>query len=96
MRFFTRCKILYRVLMFFCVCLGMILGIRMFSVKYYFLTSECTRSFVYFCIACLVFVFLILCLVILKCIIRDAEEDLAAIMKMKDESKTHIRNPDVK
>lgn len=39
---------------------------------------------------------LIICLIILRCIIKDAEEDLTAIMKLKDGSETHLGNRDVK
>ena len=33
MRFFTRCKILYRSLMLFCVCMGIFLALRLSSIS---------------------------------------------------------------
>lgn len=84
MRFFTRCKILYRVLMFFCICIGLILGLSLLS------GNDSSRI----CVELFIFLFLVVCLIILKCIIKDAEEDFAAIMKLKDKTETHIGNPD--
>ncbi len=75
MRFFTRCKILYWVFMFFCVCMGIILGLRLLS-------GTCDFTFVG------IFLFLIIYLIMLKCVITDAEEDLTAIMKLVNESET--------
>ncbi len=87
MRFFTRCKILYRFLMFFCVCTGGVLFFRLFPrMKAEF------ADFIFIGI----FLFLILCLIMLKCMIRDAEEDLAALMKRMDGSETHVGNTGVK
>ena len=87
MRFFTRCKILYRFLMLFCVCIGIILGFRLFPK-----TEVSSLDFFFICI----FSFLVICLIMLKCIIKDAEEDLTAIMKLKGESETHFENPNLK
>ncbi len=87
MRFFTRCKILYRVLLVFCICIGVVLFLRLYPWME-------IRSWDFFFIC--IFLFLVLCLIMLKCINRDAEEDLAAIMKSKDESEVHIGNPDKK
>lgn len=84
MRFFTRCKILYRVLMVFWIYTGIFLGLRWIQ------KIELNPW-----VIC-VFLILLLCLILLKCIIRDAEEDLAAIMKLKEESETHLGKPDAK
>ena len=73
--------------MFFCVCFGVVLFLRLYPWME-------VNSWDFFLIC--IFLFLIICLIMLKCIIRDAEEDLAAIMKSKDESDTHVGNPDVK
>ena len=42
------------------------------------------------------FLVLMICLIMLKCIIKDAEEDLTAIMKLKNDSETHFGNRDMK
>lgn len=87
MRFFIRCKILYGFLKFFCICTGGILFVRLFPYM-------SVNSWDFILIG--LFLFLIICLIILKCIIKDAEEDLTAIMKLKDGSETHLSNQDVK
>ena len=90
MRFFTRCKILYRSLMLFCVCMGIFLALRLSSIS-----VDSSPKFFFFCFGCCIFLFLIISLIILRCIIKDAEEDLTAIAKLKDKSDTHVGNPDV-
>ena len=84
LKFFTRCKILYGFLALFCVCTGIILFLRLFPR----MTPHFWYFWDYFFI-CL-FLFWIVCLVILKCIILDAEEDLAAIMRLNDGSETQL------
>lgn len=86
LRFFTRCKILYRVFLFFSVCVGLFLGIRLLERGFESLRTPVTY----------VFLFLVVCLVILKCIILDAEEDLEALLKLKEEPEAQIGRPDAK
>lgn len=78
MKFFARSRILYRFLILFTYIIGIILGLKLLKGSYESLS---------FCIECCIFLFLIICLLILKCVIKDAQEDLAAIMKLVNESK---------
>ena len=73
--------------MFFCVCTGIILGFRLFPEMGFH-----SWDFFFLCI----FLFLILCLIMLKTIIKDAEEDLSALLKLKDKFETHLENLDAK
>lgn len=87
LRFFTRCKILYGFFMFFCICTGGILFVRLFPHM-----NVDSGDFVFIGI----FLFLIVCLIMLKCIIKDAEEDLAALAKLKDGTGTHFGDQNTK
>lgn len=73
--------------MFFCVCTGIILGLRLFPDMEFH-----SWDFFFLCM----FLFLILCLIMLKAIIKDAEEDLSALLKLKDKFETHLENLDAK
>lgn|GEM_PF-2231198 len=75
MRFFTRCKILYRILMVFLVCMGIMLTLQLLERK------TCDLTLVS------IFVFLLIYAITLRCIIADAEEDLTAVAKLVNESK---------
>jgi len=74
LRFFTRCKILCRILMVFLVCMGIMLVLRLLS-------GNCDLIFVG------TFLFLLIYSITLKCIIADAEEDLTAVMKLINQSE---------
>ncbi len=75
--FFERCKTLRRVLTVISICVGLILGLHFFR------HFDTVPSFV-FGLGCCFFIMLILTIILLSCIIKDAEEDLTAILKLSE------------
>lgn len=86
MNFFERCRTLKIILTIICVCLGIVLGFGSCSVIEDFSLVDCdnNRALIFFCFGCCVFIVLILMIILLNCIIKDAQEDLNTILKLSE------------
>ncbi len=89
MKFFTRCKILKRVLSVLEVILGIILGFQVYDI---ILSLPLTDAFsdpsiIPFWLTLIPFGIILLAIILLNCVIKDAEEDLGAVMRLSENSK---------
>lgn len=82
MKFFDRCKILFRVLSVIAVLLAVILVIKSFSFD-----TLINFDTLFFFGGCVLLLMLIIALITLRCVIRDAEEDMQALLRYS-ENKT--------
>ena len=83
MRFFERCRILKRILTIICTCIGALLVIRSFSIVEDIRWVD-NRALIFFCFGCCFFITLLLLIILLNCIIKDAEEDFNALVKLTE------------
>lgn len=83
MRFFERCRILKRILAIICTCIGALLVIRSFSIVEDIPWVD-NRALIFFCFGCCLFITLLLLIILLNCIIKDAEEDFNALVKLTE------------
>ncbi len=79
MKFFDRCKILFRVLSVIAVLLAVILVIKSFS-----LDTLINFDTLFFFGGCVLLLMLIIALITLRCVIRDAEEDMQALLRYSE------------
>lgn len=86
MKFFERCRILKRILTIICICVGVLLGLSSFSIidEISWVDCDSNRALILFCFGCCFFIMLILLIILLSCIIKDAEEDFNAIVKLTE------------
>ncbi len=82
MKFFDRSKILFRVLSVIAVLLAVILVIKSFSFD-----TLINFDTLFFFGGCVLLLMLIIALITLRCVIRDAEEDMQALLRYS-ENKT--------
>lgn len=80
MKFFSRCKVLRKILIAICLIWGFVTALELFDMIRVPPMSGDT-SIAYFLISLAVLIILILITVVLSIIIKDAEEDLNAIKK---------------
>ncbi len=85
MKSFTRCRMLRRILIILCVLIGIGLGIGSFGAfeNISLVDSNTNRSLLLFVIAGCFWLILILAVILLSCIIKDAEEDFETVKKLK-------------
>lgn len=85
MKFFKRCRMLRRILIILCVLIGIGLGIGSFGVfeNISLVDSSTNRSLLLFVIAGCFWLILILAVILLSCIIKDAKEDFETVKKLK-------------
>ena len=87
MKFFSRCKVLCKILIAICLMWGFVTALEMFDMIRVPPVSG-DLSIVYFMISLAILILLILTTMVLSVIIKDAEEDLSAIAKyLKEEQK---------
>ncbi len=79
MKFFDRSKILFRVLSVIAVLLAVILVIKSFSLDT-FINFDTLLFFG----GCVLLLMLIIALITLRCVIRDAEEDMQALLRLTE------------
>ena len=79
MKFFDRCKILFRVLSVIAVLLAVILVIKSFSFD-----TLINFNTLFFFGGCVLLLMLIIALITLRCVIRDAEEDMQALLRLTE------------
>lgn len=80
MKFFDRCKILFRVLSVIAVLLAVILVIKSFSFD-----TLINFDTLFFFGGCVLLLMLIIALITLRCVIRDAEEDMQALLRYSED-----------
>ena len=83
MKFFDRCKILYRILSLIAVLLAVILVIKSFSLD----TLNIDFDKLFFFGGCGLLLTVIIVLITLRCVIRDAETDMTAVMRLAEEKQ---------
>lgn len=79
MKFFDRSKILFRVLSLIAVLLAVILVIKSFSFD-----TLINFDTLFFFGGCVLLLMLIIALITLRCVIRDAEEDMQALLRLTE------------
>ena len=79
MKFFDRSKILFRVLSVIAVLLAVILVIKSFS-----LDTFINFDTLFFFGGCVLLLVVIIVLAALRCVIRDAEEDMQALLRLTE------------
>lgn len=86
LKFFERCRTLKRILTIICICVGVLLGFSSFSIIEEISLVDCVnnRALILFYFGCCFFIMLILMIILLSCIIKDAEEDFNAIVKLTE------------
>ena len=84
MKFFTRSRILYKVLIAVDFILGIIIAFQIPEIPDAIRLdgSPYDRTLLIFATLCLAFTFVLITIVALKCIVKDAEEDLNAVIRM--------------
>ncbi len=80
MKFFDRSKILFRVLSVIAVLLAIILVIKSFSLD----TLNIDFDTLFFFGGCVLLLAVIIVLAALRCVIRDAEEDMQALLRFTE------------
>lgn len=80
MKFFDRSKILFRVLSVIAVLLAVILVIKSFSLD----TLNIDFDTLFFFCGCVLLLMLIIALITQRCVIRDAEEDMQALLRLTE------------
>lgn len=79
MGFFTRCKTLSNVLKLVCLVIAIILAINISTgiddIKMGY------DSGIYYILGCVIFAFMLIIVVILECIVKDAKEDFEALLR---------------
>lgn len=80
MKFFDRSKILFRVLSVIAVLLAIILVIKSFSLD----TLNIDFDTLFFFGGCVLLLAVIIVLAALRCVIRDAEEDMQALLRLTE------------
>lgn len=80
MKFFDRSKILFRVLSVIAVLLAIILVIKSFSLD----TLNIDFDTLLFFGGCVLLLAVIIVLAALRCVIRDAEEDMQALLRLTE------------
>ena len=81
MKFFSRCRILCGILTAADGSLGIIIAFRITEIFDKYSYSPLNSLLVY------LFFFFLLAVIILKCVIKDAKEDLTAVMNLADTAK---------
>lgn len=81
MKFFSRCRLLCGILTVLLVILGIVIAFRITEIF-----DKHSYSPLNSLLVSLFFIFL-LAVIILKCVIKDAEEDLSAVMNLADTAK---------
>lgn len=80
MKFFDHSKILFRVLSVIAVLLAVIIVIKSFSLD----TLNIDFDTLFFFGGCVLLLMLIIALITLRCVSRDAEEDMQALLQLTE------------
>lgn len=85
MTLFTRCKKLKIILIVLDVIIGIVLFLASFGTfsDFTLISSDSNRVLMLYISGCILFIILLVSILILNCLIKDAEEDLNAIIRLK-------------
>lgn len=85
MTLFTRCKKLKIILIVLDVIIGIVLFLASFGTfsDFTLISSDSNRVLILYISGCILFIILLVSILILNCLIKDAEEDLNAIIRLK-------------
>lgn len=85
MTLFTRCKKLKIILIVLDVIIGIVLFLASFGTfsDFTLISSDSNRVLMLYISGCILFIILLVSVLILNCLIKDAEEDLNAIIRLK-------------
>lgn len=81
MKFFTRCKILLKILIVICVILGIVLVVSFIDLLRVLSLIGTSRSLLPYLLCLALFLLLVIIVIALSIVIKDAEEDMNAILK---------------
>ncbi len=92
MRFFTRCRVLMKVLVMIDVILGIVIVFRVPEIPEAICLSGsiCDRTLLSFAVLCLMFALILLTVITLTCIIKDVDEDMNAVVRMQEQKTRNI------
>ena len=87
MRFFTRCRILSKILIGIDIILGLFIVFQIPEIPDAFQLKGSTndRILLWFSILCVMFIIILLLIIVLKCIVKDANEDIQALIHIKEQ-----------
>ena len=77
-KYFSRCRTLVKILSVIDIIIGIIFAFNVFELLDSF-KHEYVQFLFFFTIGFILFLFILITIIVLKCIIKDAEEDLTAI-----------------
>ena len=83
MKFFSRCRLLCGILTAADVILGIIIAFRIPDI----IDKYSGANPLINCLLVSLFFIILLAIIILKCVIKDAEEDLSAVMNFAEDAK---------
>ena len=86
MKFFSRSRILCKILIVVDFIIGIIIAFQLPEIPDA-IRLDYFQLLLIFSILCLIFIFILLMIIALKCIINDAEEDLNSVMRFSDFKK---------
>lgn len=83
MKLFTRCRILANVFTVLAVVLAIVLGINLFDLgeNLRLVSDDTNRWLLFFLMGCVLLLVLVLAIVVLRCVSKDAQEDVSAARK---------------
>ena len=86
MKFFSRSRILCKILIVVDFIIGIIIAFQLPEIPDA-IRLDYFQPLLIFSILCLIFIFILLMIIALKCIINDAQEDLNSVMRFSDFKK---------
>ena len=89
MKFFTRCKVFKTILSVIDVILGIVLAFQIPEISDIIAHTDAgtNRSLILLLVGLVLFVIILIAVVFLNCVIKDAEEDLSAVMRLSEKTK---------
>lgn len=83
MKLFTRCRILANGFTVLAVVLAIVLGINLFDLgeNLRLVSDDTNRWLLFFLMGCVLLLVLVLAIVVLRCVSKDAQEDVSAARK---------------
>ena len=94
MKLFTRCRILANVLTVAAVVLAVVLGFQAFELgeNLRLVSDDTNRWLLFFVAGCVLLFVLVLVVVVLRCVIKDAQEDVSAAWELAENPRKTPQN----
>ena len=91
MKLFTRCRRLANGLTVVSVVLALVLGFQLFELgeAIRLVSDDNNRWLLFFVAGCLLLLVMVLLIIILRCVVRDAQEDVAAAWRLAEKRPEH-------